>query len=107
MLKHRWRFLPVELNTKVSTINYSQGDRGSIETSRVIIRPEKFILVVSNGVLPRGIIKFSPRLNPEKLDSIHHINMGLFNHVAVLFKKSFYQDFNNTDNDINLYYKID
>ena len=107
LLKHRWRFLPVELNTKALTINYSQGDRVSVETSRGTLRAEKCILTVSNGVLASGKIKFIPKLSPKKVDSINHVNMGLYNHVAVLFKKSFYKEFGITESDTNLYYKID
>ena len=56
LLKHRWRFLPVELNTEALTINYSQGDRVVVETSRGTLRAEKCILTVSNGVLASGKI---------------------------------------------------
>ena len=106
LLKHRWRFLPVELNTEALTINYSQGDRVVVETSRGTLRAEKCILTVSNGVLASGKIKFIPKFSPTKREAISRINMGLYNHVAVLFRKSFYKEFKITEDDINLYYKI-
>ena len=67
LLQHRRRFLMVELNTEALTINYSQGDRVALETSRGTLRPEKCILTVSNGVLASERIKFIPRLISEKL----------------------------------------
>ena len=66
LLKHRWRFLPVELNTEALTINYSQGDRVVVETSRGTLRAEKCILTVSNGVLASGKIKFIPKFSQQR-----------------------------------------
>ena len=64
--------VPVSLNTKVSSIDWS-GQNVVIETNKGSIKTKKCILTVSTGVLNSGQIKFNPKLDAEKEESFHKI----------------------------------
>ena len=94
--------VPVSLNTKVSSIDWS-GQNVVIETNKGSIKTKKCILTVSTGVLSSGQIKFNPKLDAEKEESFHKISMGHYNRVAFKFKKLFKKK----AKDNYLYYRID
>jgi len=93
--------VPVSLNTKVSSIDWS-GQNVIIETNKGSIKTKKCILTVSTGVLSSGQIKFNPKLDAEKEESFHKISMGHYNRVAFKFKKLFKKK----AKDNYLYYRI-
>ena len=93
--------VPVSLNTKVSSIDWS-GQSVLIETNKGSIKTKQCILTVSTGVLSSGQIKFNPKLDAEKEESFHKISMGHYNRVAFKFKKLFKKK----AKDNYLYYRI-
>ena len=93
--------VPVSLNTKVSSIDWS-GQKVLIETNKGSIKAKKCIITVSTGVLNSGQIKFNPKLEAEKEESFHKISMGHYNRIAFKFKKLFKKK----AKDNYLYYKI-
>ena len=94
--------IPVSLNTKVSSIDWS-GQKVLIETNKGSIKATKCIITVSTGVLSSGQIKFNPKLDTEKDESFNKISMGHYNRVALKFKKLFKKK----AKDTYLYYRID
>ena len=67
--------LPVQLNTKVSKIDWS-GSGVKVLTDKGEITANKCILTVSTGVLASDQIKFIPNLPTEKQESFSKIYMG-------------------------------
>ncbi|HIA61215.1 MAG TPA: FAD-binding protein [Pelagibacterales bacterium] len=101
LVKHRWRNVPVQFNTRAQTIKWG-GQGVKIETNKGTISSQACILTVSTGVLASGKIKFIPMLAMEKYDSFSGISMGIYNHIALQFKKDFFPH----DKDGYIYYKL-
>ena len=93
---------PVQLNTKVSKIDWS-GSGVKVITDKGEIKAKKCILTVSTGVLSSGQIKFNPNLPSEKEESFFKISMGHYNRITFKFKKLFKKK----AKDSYLYYRID
>ena len=101
LVKYRWRNVPVQFNTRAQTIKW--GDQGvQVGTNKGIISSQACILTVSTGVLASGKIKFIPMLPIEKYDSFAGISMGIYNHIALQFKKNFFPQ----NKDGYIYYKL-
>ncbi len=101
LVNYRWRNVPVQFNTKAQTIKW--GDQGvQIETNNGTISSKACILTVSTGVLASGKIQFIPMLPIEKYDSFVGISMGIYNHIALQFKKNFFPH----NKDGYIYYKL-
>ena len=101
LVKYRWRNVPVQFNIRAQTIKW--GDQGvQIETNNGTISSQACILTVSTGVLSSGKIKFIPMLPIEKYDSFAGISMGIYNHIALQFKKNFFPH----NKDGYIYYKL-
>tara|TARA_B100001113_G_scaffold131235_1_gene107311 strand:+ start:11 stop:1378 length:1368 start_codon:yes stop_codon:yes gene_type:complete len=106
LVKHRWRGLPVHLNTIVKEIHYTAQDKVEIETSKGKLNPRKCIVTVSNGILASENIKFFPKLSEDKVEAFNKVKMGTYNHVAGLFKEEFFREIGMEEMDMYLYYKI-
>jgi len=102
LLTDMFKKIPVQLNTKVSKIDWS-GSGVKIITNKGEIKANKCILTVSTGVLASGQIKFTPNLANEKQESFSKISMGHYNRITFKFKKLFKEKVKDT----YLYYKID
>ena len=77
--------IPVQLNTKVSKIDWS-GSGVKILTDKGEIKANKCILTVSTGVLASDQIKFTPNLPTEKQESFSKISMGHYNRIHLNLK---------------------
>ena len=97
-----YKEIPVQLNTKVSEINWS-GSGVKVVTNKGTIDAKKCIITVSNGVLSSGQIKFTPTLDVKKEESFSKISMGHYNRITLKFKKLFKKNVK----DYYLYYNID
>lgn len=102
LVKSMFENIKVDLNTKVSSIDWS-GQNVLIETNKGQIKANKCIVTVSTGVLSSGQIKFTPNLNIDKQESFSKISMGHYNRIAFKFKRLFKKK----AKDNYLYYKID
>lgn len=76
--------IPISLNTKVHTVDYS-GAGVSVETNNGTIAARACLVTVSTGVLAGGGIRFVPELPVEKQQAIHDLPMGLLVKVPLLF----------------------
>ena len=94
--------IPVQLNTKVSKIDWS-GSGVKVLTDKGEIKANKCILTVSTGVLASDQIKFTPNLPTEKQESFSKISMGHYNRLTFKFKKLFKKK----AKDTYLYYRVD
>ena len=101
VVAHRWRDVPVQLNTQAKEINWD-GQEVRVKTNNGTLSAKKCIVTVSTGVLAAEKIKFSPSLPVEKYEAFNGITMGIYNHVALQFKKNFFD----LGNDGYLYYKV-
>ncbi|MDC0056928.1 FAD-dependent oxidoreductase [Alphaproteobacteria bacterium] len=101
LVKHKWRGVPVQLNTKAKTIKWD-GQGVQIETNKGTISSKACILTLSTGVLSSGKLKFIPKLPMEKYDSFAGISMGIYNHIALQFNKNFFPH----SKDGYIYYKL-
>ena len=86
LVKSMFENIKVDLNTKVSSIDWS-GQNVLIETNKGQIKANKCIVTVSTGVLSSGQIKFTPNLNIDKQESFSKISMGHYNRIAFKFKR--------------------
>ena len=101
LVKYRWRNVPVQFNTAAQKITWG-GQGVQVETNKGIISSQSCILTVSTGVLAARKIKFIPMLPIEKYDSFSGISMGIYNHIALQFKKNFFPH----NKDGYIYYKL-
>lgn len=101
LVKHRWRKVPVQLNTTAKKIRWG-GQGVKVETNKGTISSKFCILTVSTGVLASEKIQFIPNLPKEKYDSFSGISMGFYNHIALQFKKDFFPH----RKDGYIYYKL-
>ncbi len=101
LVKYRWRNIPVQFNTAAQKIKWD-GQGVQVETNKGTISSQACILTVSTGVLASGKIKFIPMLAQEKYDSFSGISMGVYNHIALQFKKNFFPH----NKDGYIYYKL-
>ena len=101
LLTDMFKNIPVQLNTKVSKIDWS-GSGVKVLTDKGEIKANKCILTVSTGVLASDQIKFTPNLPTEKQESFSKISMGHYNRLTFKFKKLFKKK----AKDSYLYYKI-
>jgi len=101
LVKYRWRNVPVQFNTAAQKITWD-GQGVQVETNKGTISSQACILTVSTGVLASGKIKFIPMLPIEKYDSFSGISMGIYNHIALQFKKNFFPH----NKDGYIYYKL-
>jgi len=102
LVAHRWKDIPVKLNTEAKEIKWG-GQGVQVETNKGTISAKACVVTVSTGVLNAKKIKFTPDLSPEKYESFSGISMGVYNHIALQFKKNF---FDIKEKDSYLYYKI-
>ena len=102
LVAHRWKNIPVKLNTYANKINWDYLDNVKVETNDGTIFAKKCIITVSTGVLSLDKIKFYPLLPSSKYDSFQGITMGIYNHVGILFEKNI---FGTKKNDVYMYYK--
>ena len=102
LLTDMFKKIPVQLNTKVNKIDWSEAGVKTI-TDKGEIKANKCIITVSTGVLNSGQIKFFPKLSSEKQDSFSKISMGHYNRITFKFKKLFKKK----AKDTYLYYRID
>ena len=102
LVAHRWKDIPAKLNTEAKEIKWG-GQGVQVETNKGTISAKACVVTVSTGVLNAKKIKFTPDLSPEKYESFSGISMGVYNHIALQFKKNF---FDIKEKDSYLYYKI-
>jgi monoamine oxidase len=102
LVAHRWQNIPVQLNTEAQEIKWD-GQGVQVKTNKGTISATTCIITVSTGVLSSGKIKFNPKLPEEKYEAFEGISMGVYNHIALQFKKNF---FDAKEKDSYLYYKI-
>lgn len=79
----------IELNSKVTSIDYSDPEKVEIEYTKNDIKhniiAKSVLVTVSLGVLKAGTINFTPRLPNDKQDGIDGITMGLVNKVILVW----------------------
>ncbi|MEM7172361.1 MAG: NAD(P)/FAD-dependent oxidoreductase [Pseudomonadota bacterium] len=81
--------VPVQLSTTAKRVRW--GGRGVVvETDRGDLKAKACIVTVSTGVLASGRLRFDPALPADKQESFNGISMGLYNHIALQFKKNFF-----------------
>ena len=85
----RWKDIPVKLNTEAKEIKWG-GQGVQVETNKGTISAKACVVTVSTGVLNAKKIKFTPDLSLEKYESFSGISMGVYNHIALQFKKNFF-----------------
>ena len=78
--------VPVSLNTKVESIDWS-GKHVLVNTAKGSIQARCLISTVSNGILAAQHIHFTPRLPDWKLEAVQGVPMGAENKVGVHFTK--------------------
>lgn len=105
LLTHRWKDVPVKLDTKAHKIKWG-GPNVQVETNNGTITAKKCIITVSTGILSSGNIEFLPKLNDNKYESFNKISMGVYNHVAILFEKNFFKEIGLNQMDSYIYYKM-
>ncbi|MEM6481935.1 MAG: NAD(P)/FAD-dependent oxidoreductase, partial [Pseudomonadota bacterium] len=76
---------PVTLNTPVTKLA-STREGVDVTTHVGTIRAHAAIVTVSQGVLASETITFDPPLDAERREAIVGINMGTYNHTALLFE---------------------
>ena len=89
LFAHSARDVPVSLTTRAETVGWG-GPGVRVETDRGAIRARACIVTVSTGVLAHEGIRFDPPLPVAKRESFHGISMGIYNHVALLFRDNFF-----------------
>jgi monoamine oxidase len=105
LLTHRWKDLPVKLNTKAHKIKWG-GPHVEVETNNGTITAKQCIITVSTGILSSDQLEFLPKLSNDKYESFNKISMGVYNHVAILFQKNFFKEIGLSEMDTYIYYKI-
>ena len=101
LVAHRWQNIPVQLNTEAQEIKWD-GQGVQVKTNKGTISATTCIITVSTGVLSSGKIKFNPKLPEEKYEAFEGISMGVYNHIALQFKKNFFPH----NKDGYIYYKL-
>ena len=101
LVAHRWQNIPVQLNTHAKEIKWD-GQEVKVKTNNGTLSAKKCIVTVSTGVLAAEKIKFSPPLPVEKYEAFNGITMGIYNHIALQFKKNFFE----LGDDGYLYHKV-
>ncbi len=76
--------LPVTLNTPATTIRWG-GPGIEVETPNGTIRAKAVIVTVSTAILAEESIAFEPALPVDKQESFFAIEMGDYNHIAMMF----------------------
>jgi len=89
LVAHYGRDVPVELNTEVTKIDWS-GKGVRVETSRGTLEAKAVVLTPSTGLLASGKIQFDPVLPVEKVEAINAFTMGVYNHVAMMFRSDIF-----------------
>ena len=84
--------LPVSLNTIVREIDWSQGDRVTVRTSKGDITARAALITVSVGILQSGLIKFTPSLPAETAAAIAGFSPGHANRIALHFDRDVFGD---------------
>ena len=102
IVAHYGQGLPVQLNTKVTEIDWS-GANVKVKTNSGSLTCKAVIVTVSTGILAADNIKFTPALSTEKQESFHKISMGSYNHIGLQFKRDIF----NLGSDAFLVYKTD
>jgi monoamine oxidase len=86
----RWaEGIPVSLNTKVESIDWS-GKGVSVETNKGTIKARTVLSTVSNGILAANHIRFNPGLPDWKIDAINGLPTGTLNKTCLLFDKDIF-----------------
>lgn len=89
LVAHYGRDVPVELNTEVTRIDWS-GEGVRVETSRGALDAKAVVVTPSTGLLASGKIRFDPVLPVEKVEAINAFTMGVYNHVAMMFRSDIF-----------------
>ncbi len=83
--------LDVRYGTVVRKIDY-RGPRVRIETTEGVLDADRVVVTVPLGVLKADRIAFEPALPVAKQGAIDRIGMGLFNGVALRFRRAFWPE---------------
>ncbi|MCP5085537.1 MAG: FAD-dependent oxidoreductase, partial [Rhodobacteraceae bacterium] len=84
VVAHFGQRLPVQLNTRVSGINW--GGKGiTVKTDRGDISAKACVVTVSTGVLGAGFIRFTPELPLRTQQAIANLPMGLLAKITLQF----------------------
>ena len=102
LVAHGAHDLPVHLSTKAEAVKWG-GAGVSVATPRGAIAAKACIVTVSTGVLAQEEIRFDPPLPLAKRESFDGITMGVYNHVALQFRRNFF----GIRDDGYLLYRID
>jgi hypothetical protein len=102
LVAHYGQGLPVQLNTKVTAIDWSGSDV-KVKTNSGSLTCKAVIVTVSTGILASDNITFTPTLSTEKQESFHKISMGNYNNIALQFKRDIF----NLGSDAYLVYKTE
>ncbi|MBC6441139.1 MAG: FAD-dependent oxidoreductase [Rhodospirillales bacterium] len=90
LVAHYGAAIPVSLNTKAMTIDWS-GPGVKVETDQGMIEAKAVIVTVSTGVLANDGIAFAPALPAEKMQSFHDISMGYYDHITLQFSSDVFE----------------
>jgi len=81
--------VPVSLNTKVETVDWSE-DHVRVDTAKGTLRGRCVLTTVSTGVLAARHIRFKPELPGWKIDAINGLPTGTENKIGVHFDKDIF-----------------
>ena len=85
LVAHYGRDVPVALNMQVRKIDWS-GAGVRVEMANGTLEAKAVILTPSTGLLASGQIRFDPVLPQEKVEAVNAFTMGVYNHVAMMFR---------------------
>ena len=89
LVAHYGRNVPVELSAEVTKIGWA-GEGVRVETSKGALDAKAVILTPSTGLLASGKIEFDPVLPVEKVEAFNAFTMGVYNHVAMMFRSDIF-----------------
>ena len=90
LIAHYGRNLPVNTGVAVNEIHWG-GEGVRVESSAGSLKAKAVIVAVSTGVLAAEKITFIPSLPAEKLESIHAFPMGVYNHIALMYRRDIFE----------------
>lgn len=91
IVKELLKGIDVRLNQEVTDIIYTNKNV-TVKTKTSEFNCDYVVVTVSIGVLKSGMIKFSPPLPSQKVNSMKNINMGVLNKLVLEFPKVFWDN---------------
>lgn len=81
----------ISLNEPVTSMKQSRTGV-HVQSASGVTRGRVAIAALPLGVLQAGIVRFTPKLPPEKLEAIHSMNAGKVAKIILWFREKFWQE---------------